>query len=89
VAQGLGREDSQLNETEVCKHHWIIPSPDGTVSQGCCKKCGAEREFYNWQDEGFKAKQTRIAASKTQREIELRNKGLGKEKVPAQEILAR
>ena len=42
----------------VCVHHWIIGLPDGPVSRGMCKKCGAEREFNNyvgdpgqWRDE--------------------------------------
>ena len=42
----------------VCVHHWIIGIPEGPVSQGACKKCGAEREFNNyvgnlgqWRDE--------------------------------------
>ena len=27
--------------------HWIIEPPNGPVSSGKCKKCGAEKEFKN------------------------------------------
>lgn len=30
-----------------CRHHWIIEMPNGPTSQGCCKVCGARREFFN------------------------------------------
>jgi hypothetical protein len=42
-----------LAETEVvatapgCAHHWVIASPDGEMSLGRCKVCGAEKEFPN------------------------------------------
>ena len=29
-------------------HRWRIPEPDGPVSIGTCKVCGAEKEFRNW-----------------------------------------
>lgn len=31
----------------LCAHHWIIDPPDGAVSIGRCKKCGAEKRFPN------------------------------------------
>lgn len=33
---------------ESCAHHWIIETPNGPVSTGTCKKCGATKEFNNW-----------------------------------------
>lgn len=30
-----------------CVHHWIIEVPQGPISKGRCKKCGAERDFPN------------------------------------------
>jgi len=33
---------------EECIHHWIIDPPDGPVSKGVCKICGAEEEFDNY-----------------------------------------
>lgn len=32
-------------------HHWIIETPDGPKSSGCCKGCGDTKEFKNWPDE--------------------------------------
>jgi hypothetical protein len=43
----------------VCRHHWVIETPNGAVSQGRCKRCGVGREFRNsseeaqWDREGF------------------------------------
>jgi hypothetical protein len=42
-----------LADTEVvatapgCAHHWVIASPNGEMSMGRCKVCGAEKEFPN------------------------------------------
>ena len=30
-----------------CVHHWEIEIPNGPVSEGVCKNCGATREFLN------------------------------------------
>ena len=30
-----------------CSHHWVIASPNGEMSMGRCKVCGAEKEFPN------------------------------------------
>lgn len=29
-------------------HRWRIPEPNGAVSIGVCKVCGAEKQFRNW-----------------------------------------
>lgn len=31
-----------------CAHYWIIESPQGPVSKGLCKYCGAVSEFSNY-----------------------------------------
>lgn len=33
-------------------HHWKIEEPDGMISVGICKHCGAKREFKNWLRDG-------------------------------------
>lgn len=30
-----------------CVHHWLIAFPQGSISKGRCKFCGAEAEFLN------------------------------------------
>ena len=30
-----------------CVHYWIIDEPEGPISQGVCRICGAQREFSN------------------------------------------
>lgn len=32
----------------TCAHHWIIDPPDGPVSSGECRNCGAVKNFQNW-----------------------------------------
>ena len=32
---------------ETCAHYWVIEPPDGPISKGTCKVCGAEKEFGN------------------------------------------
>ena len=41
----------------TCAHHWLIETPHGEHTvMGCCRICGAEREFqastdeYEWRD---------------------------------------
>ncbi len=41
--------ESQKSQVEHSPHHWVIPTNGETVV-GCCKDCGAEKEFKN----GFK-----------------------------------
>lgn len=31
-----------------CPHYWQIESARGPTSQGVCKFCGTEKEFYNY-----------------------------------------
>ncbi len=34
-------------EQDVCRHHWLIESPQGATSRGRCKRCGQAKEFRN------------------------------------------
>ena len=44
-------------EAPTCRHHWLIESPRGAMSNGRCKICGEERQFRNstadyiWEDD--------------------------------------
>lgn len=45
--------------TAICRHHWVIDTPNGAVSGGHCKRCGVDREFRNssedlmWDSDSF------------------------------------
>ncbi len=45
------------NGERACAHHWVVESPNGAVSRGRCRACGAVREFRNattdfvWEEE--------------------------------------
>ena len=45
-------------EILVCRHHWIIESPDGPISHGMCRLCRATKSFKNiiesapWREDG-------------------------------------
>ncbi len=50
-------ETAEESEAPTCRHHWIIETPRGALSNGRCKACGEERQFRNsatdhlWEDE--------------------------------------
>lgn len=50
-----------------CRHHWMIASPNGPVSEGVCKLCGERSEFRNsmpisgWDRQGAKTQRVRQA----------------------------
>lgn len=43
----------------ACRHHWVIETPNGSLSLGFCKLCGVERSFRNssedmmWDSDSF------------------------------------
>lgn len=43
----------------LCRHHWVIETPNGAVSSGRCKRCGVGKEFRNsaedamWDNDSF------------------------------------
>lgn len=46
----LVTHSQSMSDLEVCKHHWMIESPNGVESRGICKICGAMKSFSNsWQ----------------------------------------
>ena len=51
------RETAIVVEVGACRHHWLIESPHGALSDGRCKLCGEERQFRNstsdyiWDDD--------------------------------------
>jgi len=55
--------EAKVHETPIssalCRHHWVIDTPNGAVSSGRCKRCGVAREFRNssedlmWDSDSF------------------------------------
>jgi hypothetical protein len=49
----------------MCRHHWVIDTPNGALSSGKCKRCGADKEFRNssedllWDNDSFSLNGTR------------------------------
>lgn len=47
------------NSSAICRHHWVIETPNGAVSGGRCKRCGIDKEFRNssedlmWDSDSF------------------------------------
>ena len=39
---------TDILESPVCKHHWVIDAPAGPSSKGMCRLCGEERQFQNY-----------------------------------------
>ena len=37
----------EVPSVQTCRHHWIIQSATGPVSEGVCQVCGEVREFSN------------------------------------------
>jgi len=50
-------QPEKATEDGQCRHHWLIESPEGPISMGICKLCGAQKEFRNsasdflWEDD--------------------------------------
>lgn len=42
---------TETNIATICRHHWVIDTPNGAVSGGRCKRCGQTREFRNSSEE--------------------------------------
>jgi hypothetical protein len=56
--------------TAMCRHHWVIDTPNGAVSGGRCKRCGVSREFRNssedlmWDSDSFSLNGSRYRGRK-------------------------
>ena len=43
----------------MCRHHWVIDTPNGAISGGRCKRCGELKAFRNssedlmWDSDSF------------------------------------
>ncbi len=35
----------------LCRHHWVIETPNGALSSGRCKRCGVAKAFRNSSEE--------------------------------------
>lgn len=50
-------EDATLST--LCRHHWVIDTPNGALSSGHCKRCGEQKAFRNssedlmWDSDSF------------------------------------
>lgn len=62
----------QTNElSPVCRHHWVIETPNGALSGGRCKRCGALKEFRNssedlmWDSDSFSLNGSRYRGRKS------------------------
>ena len=40
-------EAQEPDGQDECRHYWLIESPNGPISRGTCKFCGAEKDFHN------------------------------------------
>ena len=55
----------------VCRHHWVIETPNGAHSAGHCKRCGAAKEFRNssedlmWDSDSFSLHGSRYRGRKS------------------------
>jgi len=45
--------ETPLTETPTCIHRWVIETPNGEMSRGVCRYCGAEKEFPNAAEDGL------------------------------------
>ena len=70
MTQGI--ESTEVLESD-CNHHWVIESPNGPTSRGCCRACGEIREFKNsvqitsWESEGNHQNRNQNASTTTSR----------------------
>lgn len=63
---------SESNLATLCRHHWVIDTPNGAVSGGRCKRCGEVREFRNsseelmWDSDSFSLNGSRYRGRRSQ-----------------------
>jgi len=44
---------SEITMEPVCRHRWVIATPNGETSQGVCRTCGSTKEFPNAAEDGL------------------------------------
>ncbi len=52
MAQATTATKPAASDTEQHFHRWRIDEPNGQLSVGTCKTCGATKEFKNWLSDG-------------------------------------
>ncbi len=58
-------------QVDECVHYWILSRPNGPISLGICKNCGAEYDFPNSESQDGWKKQANNKATynRTKRSI--------------------
>ncbi|HEX6031667.1 MAG TPA: hypothetical protein VFY90_09545 [Tepidiformaceae bacterium] len=62
----------QTGMSAICRHHWVIETPNGATSGGFCKRCGESREFRNstedlmWDSDSFSLNGSRYRGRKSE-----------------------
>lgn len=53
MSEGIAAEERRrpARGGRICRHHWIIETPNGATSRGFCRRCGASRRFPNAADD--------------------------------------
>jgi hypothetical protein len=61
--------------SHVCRHHWVIETPNGALSSGQCKRCGSTREFRNssedlmWDSDSFSLNGSRFRGRRNEHRL--------------------
>ncbi len=62
-------------QSPVCRHHWVIDTPNGALSSGSCKRCGVTRDFRNssedlmWDSDSFSLNGSRFRGRKAKENV--------------------
>jgi hypothetical protein len=73
----MGRKPKAVPEKQKhiarvgCAHYWIIESPQGPISRGICRYCGAVSEFRNYVPyPSWEGKMTKLSGSHEVADVE-------------------
>jgi len=61
----------------LCQHHWVIETPNGSLSNGRCKRCGVVRDFRNssedlmWDNDSFSLNGSRYRGRRSNQSSDL------------------
>ena len=61
----------------VCRHHWVIDTPNGAVSAGHCKRCNQAKDFRNssedlmWDSDSFSLNGSRYKGRRSETTADL------------------
>ena len=65
----------QPDARAACRHHWVIETPNGSISGGRCKRCGATKEFRNsseelqWDSDSFSLNGSRYRGRRVEHDL--------------------